>query len=60
MSDDIFIKQHARFKIAQSNYKRELQEQKKEKERMKKIINFIYDIISVFNLIYIQKMKIYS
>ena len=60
MSDDIFTEQHARFKIAQSDYKRELQKQKKEKETMKKIISFIYDIISVFNLIYIQKMKIHS
>ena len=60
MSDDIFTEQHARFKITQSDYKKELQEQKKQKETMKKIISFIYDIISVFNLIYIQKMKIHS
>ena len=60
MSDDIFTEQHVRFKIAQSDYKRKLQEQKKQKKTMKKIISFIYDIINVFNLIYIQKMKIHS
>ena len=60
MSDNIFTKQHARFKIAQSDYKRKLQKQKKQKETMRKIISFIYDIISIFNLIYIQKMKIHS
>ena len=59
MSDDIFTEQHVRFKIIQSDYKRKLQVQKKQKKTMRKIISFIYDIISVFNLIYIQKMKIH-
>ena len=59
MAGDTFLEKHARFKIAQSDYKRELQEQEKEKEAMGKIINFIYDTTSVSNLTYIQKVEIH-
>ena len=41
-------------------YKKELQEQKKQEEAMDKIISFIYDIVSVLNIIYIQRVEVHS
>ena len=57
MKGDTFIEQHARYQMAK--YKRELQEQKEQKEAMAKVIRFIYDTTSVSNLTYIQKVEIH-
>ena len=59
MKGDTFTEQHARYKIQLTKYKRELQEQEKQKEAMGEVISFIYDTTSASNFTYIQKVGIH-
>ena len=59
MTEVDFNKKYARFKIAALEYKENFKDWKNKDDVIKKIIEHIYDIISVSNLIYIEKIKIY-
>ena len=54
-----FTEKHARYKIASSKYKKELQDWKEQKDSMAKIINHIYDTTTVANLSFIQTIEVH-
>ncbi|KAG6995781.1 hypothetical protein G7Y79_00042g078860 [Physcia stellaris] len=54
-----FTEKHARYKIALSKYKKELQDWKEQKDSMAKIIDHIYSTTTVTNLIFIQSVEIH-
>lgn len=54
-----FTEKHARFKMAATKYKRDLQDFKDQHDSMAKIISFIYDTTSINNLTYIQKVEVH-
>ena len=58
--DDNFTKKHVKYKIVFFKYKKKLQNWKKQKNFMTKIINHIYDITSIANLIFIEIIEIHS
>ena len=58
-TNDIFVEKHARYKIASSKYKKKLQDWKKQKKVMTKIINHIYDTTTITNLSFIQIVEIH-
>ena len=55
-----FIEKHARYKIASSWYKTKLQDWKKQKQFIAKIIDHIYDTTTITNLSFIQFVEIHS
>ena len=55
-----FNEKHARYKIATSRYKKKLQNWKKQKNFMTKIIDHIYDTTTITNLSFIQIVEIHS
>lgn len=54
-----FTEKLARYKIASSKYKKELQDWKEQKDSMAKIINHIYDTTTVTNLSFIQTIEVH-
>ena len=54
-----FNEKLARYKIASSKYKKELQDWKEQKDSMAKIINHIYDTTTVTNLSFIQTIEVH-
>ncbi|KAG7007910.1 hypothetical protein G7Y79_00008g025480 [Physcia stellaris] len=54
-----FNEKHARYKIASSRYKTELQDWKEQKQSMAKIIDHIYDTTTITNLSFIQFVEIH-
>ena len=58
--NDNFTKKHVKYKIVFFKYKKKLQNWKKQKNFMTKIINHIYDITSIANLIFIEIIEIHS